>query len=172
MRALISTFIVVFALAQSLAAQTRTDSISGKYERHTWTGVGFTNIDYGNGTSAEIAGYTISTTDEKLQLDKNHCAALTVNTQPGNYGFSMMWGNPVVYYGIWRMSGDTVVITYTKSFSEPLFFIYGTEGSYGGITKLDQPMQRKYLYEYGRLTSLAPGDHENYLFYKEEELVQ
>jgi hypothetical protein len=70
------------------------------------------------------------------------------------------------------MSGDTVVITYTKSYSEPLFIAYGSPAAFGGITKMSEPMQRKYLIEEGRLTSLEPGDNENYLFYKEEELVQ
>lgn len=169
MKIFISTLLVFFAFSQTLSAQTRTDSISGKYTRHTWNGVGFTNIDYPNGTHAEVAGYTISTSDEALQLDKNHCAALTVHTQPGNYGFALSFSNPVVYYGIWRMSGDTVVINYTKSYSEPPFFIYGTAEPLGGITKMDQPMQRKYIWEDGKLTAL--DDNENYLFYKEGELL-
>ncbi len=161
-------------LLQTASAQTRTDSISGNYTRHTWIGVGNMHMDYGNGMYAEVTGYTISTTDETLLLDKNHCAALTVYTKQGNAGLGMLLlGNPIVYYGIWRMSGDTVVITYTKNYSEPTFFIYGSDGEYGGIIKMDEPMQRNYFMEdYGVLTSLTPGDNENYLFYKEEELVQ
>lgn len=171
MRILIPALFVFVALAQSLTAQTRTDSISGKYERHTWTGVGNMHINYGNGTSAEVSGYTISTTDEILQLDKNHCAALTINTEQGNYVVTFLLENPVVYYGIWKMSGDTVIITYTKKFAKPTFVI-GIGGIDGEVLKMEQPMQRKYLWEDGRLTSLSSGDNENYLFYKEEELIQ
>jgi hypothetical protein len=168
---LISTLLVLLALAQSLAAQTRADSISGRYERHTWTGVGNTHLDYGNGTSAEVSGYTISTTDEILQLDKNRCAALTVNTEQGHYVVSFLLENPIVYYGMWKMVGDTVVITYTRKYAKPTF-VFGMSGRVDGIIELEQPMQRKYLYADGRLTSLEPGDNVNYLFYKEEELIQ
>jgi hypothetical protein len=171
MKQYFTSLLLLLFLSPMLPAQTPTDSISGKYTRHTWTGEGWTNIDYGNGTSAEIAGYTISTSDESLLLDKNHCAALTINTQPGNYGSLFLFSNPVVYYGIWRMSGDTVVITYTKTYSEPFYIIFGSTEPFGGITKMDQPMQRKYLIEDGSLTSLTEGDYVNYPFYKEEENI-
>ena len=172
MRLLISTLIIFLALAQLLTAQTCTDSIAGKYERHTWTGVGNTHIDYANGTSAEVSGYTISTTDEILQLDKNHCAALTINTEQGHYVVSFLLENPVVYYGMWKMSGDTVVITYTRKFAKPTL-VFGMSGHVDGILEMDQPMQRKYLMKSdGSLTSLEPGDKGNYLFYKEEDLIQ
>lgn len=168
MRKLTSTLIALFLLFQVVIAQTKPDSLSGKYTRSTWTGIGFTNIE-GVG---EVAGYTISTTDEILELDKNHCAALTVNTEQGHYIVSYLLENPIVYYGTWKISGDTVLITYTKKFAKPTFEI-GMSNHVEGIVKMEQPMQRKYLIEYdGSLTSLEAGDHQNYLFYKEEELIQ
>ncbi len=173
MKRFLISFLFGILVLQTASAQTRTDSISGNYTRHTWIGVGNMHMDYGNGTFAEVTGYTISTTDETLVLDKNHCAALTVFTQQGNGGLGVfLWGNPIVYYGIWRMSGDTMVITYTKSYAEQPFIIYG-DVQPPGITKMAEPMQRHYFMEdYGVLTSLTPGDNENYLFYKEEEHVQ
>lgn len=173
MKRFFTSLLLCLLLSQTLSAQTRTDSICGTYTRHTWQGVGNMHLDYGNGTYAEVTGYTISTTDESLLLDKNHCAALTVYSEPGNYSLMLFNSNPVVYYGIWRMSGDTAVITYTKSAAESLFFIYGSSEPFGGISTMSQPMQRKYLIENNeRLTSLEPGDNANYLFYKEEELIK
>jgi hypothetical protein len=169
-----TSLLFLLLLSTILPAQTRTDSIAGNYTRQTWYGVGNMHMDYGNGMSAEISGYTISTTDETLLLDKNHCAALTVYTQPANYNYvGLVYGNPVVYYGIWRMSGDTIVITYTKHSSEITFVSYGATEPPSPIVKMDQPMQRKYLMkEYRVLATLEPGDFENTLFYKEEELAQ
>jgi hypothetical protein len=138
---------VVLLLPQFMSAQTRTDSISGKYTRETWNGVGMTNIDLGNGMSAEVAGYTISTTYETLVLDKNHCAALTVNIVPGNSGTAFYFDNPITYYGIWRMSGDTMTITYSKSYSiNNLVFVdtLQTNVPYP-LTKLNPPMTARFF---------------------------
>lgn len=168
MRKLTATLIALFLLFQVVIAQTKADSITGKYTRSTWTGIGMTSIEGGGA----VAGYTISTTDEILQLDKNHCAALTVNTEQGHYVVSYLLENPIVYYGTWKISGDTVVITYTRKFAKPTFEI-GMSSHVDGIIKMEQPIQRKYLIvENKSLKSLEAGDHQNYLFNKQEELIQ
>ncbi|MDQ3111223.1 MAG: hypothetical protein M3R17_15145 [Bacteroidota bacterium] len=165
MKRYFTLLLFLLLLSNIIPAQTRTDSISGTYTRHTWTGVGNMHFDYG-----EVTGYTISTTDETLLLEKNHCAALTVNTEPGNYGLTVFMSRPVVYYGIWRISGDTLTITYNKSYSEPFFTFYVIDSAYVNLpVKLSPPTQRKYLFEMGAITSLTAGDNENYQFYKEEE---
>jgi hypothetical protein len=131
---------VVLLLPQFMSAQTRTDSIAGKYTRQSWHGLGSTYIYERDSSSyGEVEGYTISTTYETLVLDKNHCAALTVNIVPENSGTAFYFDNPITYYGIWRMSGDTMTIIYSKSYSSSAVMWVPPGGTYDPIKKLDPP---------------------------------
>src|ERR1041385_7397850 len=140
-------FVVVFTLLflpQFLQAQTRADSIAGKYIRNTREEEGMHRINSGNGQSIEVAGYATSATVETLVLDKNHCAALTVNVTSVN---CPLCNNPVIYYGIWRMSGDTLTITYSKTYSFNNFVFVDTSqtDAPGSLLKLDPPMIVKFF---------------------------
>jgi hypothetical protein len=138
-------FGVVFTLLflpQFLQAQTRADSLAGKYTRNTWEGEGMHWINSGNGQSA--VGYATSATVETLVLDKNHCAALTVNVTSVN---CPLCNNPVVYYGIWKISGDTMTITYSKtySFSNLVYSDSSQTNVPDALIKLDPPMIAKFF---------------------------
>ena len=122
---------LIFLILLPLAgfSQTRTDSIAGMYHRKI----------------VSTVGSVISISDQNLILDKNHCAALTIKNTGGTMGFVLsntLMINPQVYYGMWKISGDSVIITYTKTCCSPYTYCW----SCNELVKMDPSVQNKYFW--------------------------
>lgn len=158
MKKLVRLFLFLFLIPFTGFSQTRIDSVPGTYNRHILNQSGSTLIHPAN-------------TDEKLILDKNHCVALTITHTNSKLSLASCGNNEQVYYGIWKTSGDTIIITYSKMENSPSLFTYGWTPD-AGIVKLDPPIQQKYFWTGDNY--LEPiSDSEKAIFYKGElEMVE
>jgi hypothetical protein len=156
MKKLSPLLLFLFLVPFSGFSQTRIDSVPGIYNRHILNQSGSTLVNPAN-------------TDEKLILDKNHCVALIITHTKSKLTLSGC--DEQVYYGVWKSSGDTIIITYSKFENSSSPYTYSwTPGE--EIVKLDPPVQQKYFWTGDNY--LEPiTESEKAIFYKGElEMVE
>lgn len=160
----------------SLTAQTKIDSVAGVYEHCTPTSPNIVPVDYIPVITINITKDTLSVhntpnlivksrspeegcmTFRRLTLAKNKCARLY--THPRYY-----LKYKLAEYGKWKMKGDTVIVTFSKSQGGfPLRLINVKKGD---IEKMEQLRVVYFLYTDGFLEELAE-DAPSGLFGKKE----